>query len=287
MNIQDMNLKQRLIIFTLVSYLLPALMAIPMYIAKNKGVDTTVFGYVQMLCPALGVIIGHLLYNTNNQISKFYVMYISIVIMFIALSISSIFINKDASTIFSYIILLVGSVSCYYLLKRSNDYELIENGLDLDLPIKMFRYVFLFTLLYTIEMILCHLVSNEMNILFKNVFRIDNIINILAILFSYFIGYLIYFGEEYGWRYFLQPILQQKFGNRLGLLVLGLVWGIWHAPLRLVESDSLSNGLIYMIGQIGACIALGIFFGYVYMKTKNIWIVSILHYTNNNLTVVS
>ena len=41
-----------------------------------------------------------------------------------------------------------------------------------------------------------------------------------------------------------------------------------------------------MIGQIGACIALGIFFGYVYMKTKNIWIVSILHYTNNNLAIV-
>ena len=97
MNIQDKNLKQRLIIFTLVSYLLPALMAIPMYIAKNKGVDTTALGCAQMLCPALGVIIGNLLYNTNNQISKFYVMYIAIVIMFIALSISSIFINMSVT----------------------------------------------------------------------------------------------------------------------------------------------------------------------------------------------
>ena len=68
-------------------------------------------------------------------------------------------------------------------------------------------------------------------------------------LFSYLISYLIYFGEEYGWRYFLQPILQHRFGKRLGILILGLIWGILHHPLRLFENDTISNGLIYMVGQ--------------------------------------
>lgn len=178
------------------------------------------------------------------------------------------------------------SLSCYVLLKRCNKYELIENGLDLRVPLKMFKYAAIFTILYTIEITLEHLASNEIDNLIKNTFRVENVITILSVLFSYLISYLIYFGEEYGWRYFLQPILQHKFGKRLGIIILGLIWGIWHLPLRLFESNTISNGLIYMVGQLGACIALGIFFGYIYMKTKNIWIVTILHYLNNNLALI-
>lgn len=41
------------------------------------------------------------------------------------------------------------------------------------------------------------------------------------------------FGEEYGWRCYLQPILQNRFGPRRGVLLLGLLWGLWHLPLNL------------------------------------------------------
>lgn len=48
---------------------------------------------------------------------------------------------------------------------------------------------------------------------------------LLAIFPISFIGYL---GEEYGWRYYLQPILQKKYGLRAGVVILGIVWGLWH-----------------------------------------------------------
>jgi membrane protease YdiL (CAAX protease family) len=40
-------------------------------------------------------------------------------------------------------------------------------------------------------------------------------------------------GEEIAWRGFLQGPLITELGPIVGVLVLGLVWGIWHAPVAL------------------------------------------------------
>ena len=45
-------------------------------------------------------------------------------------------------------------------------------------------------------------------------------------------GLAMVFGEEYGWRGFLQDELV-KLGKRRGVLVVGLVWGLWHFPVIL------------------------------------------------------
>ena len=37
------------------------------------------------------------------------------------------------------------------------------------------------------------------------------------------------FGEEYGWRVFLQDRLLPLFGGYKGVLLLGIIWGIWHS----------------------------------------------------------
>ena len=41
-----------------------------------------------------------------------------------------------------------------------------------------------------------------------------------------------------------------------------------------------------MIGKIVFCISIGIFIGYVYLKTKNIWICVIIHYLNNGMNSI-
>jgi len=41
----------------------------------------------------------------------------------------------------------------------------------------------------------------------------------------------MFFGEEYGWRFFLQNIFFDKFGKKLGVLVLDVCWSLWHLPL--------------------------------------------------------
>ena len=92
-------------------------------------------------------------------------------------------------------------------------------------------------------------------------------------------------GEEYGWRYYLQPLMQKRFGIRGGVLVLGVVWGIWHLPIDLFYYTQDSQ-LLMVIAQQITCIALGIYLAYAYMKTDNIWVPIALHFMNNNLIPV-
>jgi membrane protease YdiL (CAAX protease family) len=40
-------------------------------------------------------------------------------------------------------------------------------------------------------------------------------------------------GEEFCWRGFLQPHMVREFGLAKGLIILGVVWGIWHLPVNL------------------------------------------------------
>jgi membrane protease YdiL (CAAX protease family) len=53
-----------------------------------------------------------------------------------------------------------------------------------------------------------------------------------ALLFSVVNG-LAAFGEELGWRGYLQDRLVRRYGKGGGITLLGLVWGFWHFPLIL------------------------------------------------------
>ena len=52
-----------------------------------------------------------------------------------------------------------------------------------------------------------------------------------AIWYGPIISFAQLFGEEYGWRIFLQSRLAKQYGRIKGVLLVGLVWGLWHAPL--------------------------------------------------------
>ena len=107
-------------------------------------------------------------------------------------------------------------------------------------------------------------------------------LSIVSLPFNYILTIIAFLGEEYGWRFYLQPIMQKKFGMKLGIILLGIVWGLWHTPVDLFfyTEDSAPQMLI---GQIITCVFLGIFFGFVYLKTNNIWICVCMHFLNNNL----
>ncbi|MDD4850803.1 MAG: CPBP family intramembrane metalloprotease, partial [Gemmiger sp.] len=93
------------------------------------------------------------------------------------------------------------------------------------------------------------------------------------------------FGEEYGWRYYLQPRMRQRFGPCLGVILLGVAWGLWHLPLNLFFYSP-ETSLQSIAAQLITCICLGVFFAFAYIKTQNIWVPVILHYLNNNLIPV-
>ena len=90
-----------------------------------------------------------------------------------------------------------------------------------------------------------------------------------------------FFGEEYGWRFFLQPRLQKKFGKIKGVILLGVIWGIWHLPLVLFYYSTPENFFYAVTHQITGCIFLSIVFAYFYEKSGSLWCVVSFHSINN------
>lgn len=86
-----------------------------------------------------------------------------------------------------------------------------------------------------------------------------------------------YFGEEYGWRFYLQDRMFALFGSVRGVILVGLLWGLWHLPLNLMglnfASDPVAGNLVYLVYAI----VIGIIFSYAVIKTGSIWIAVLLH----------
>ena len=79
------------------------------------------------------------------------------------------------------------------------------------------------------------------------------------------------FGEEWGWRGYLLPKLSRRFSTVPTLLISGVIWGLWHAPLTAIGHN-------YGLGYPGFpftgiammclfCTVLGIFFSWATLKS--------------------
>jgi membrane protease YdiL (CAAX protease family) len=159
-------------------------------------------------------------------------------------------------------------------------------------PGKSVLFMFLFVVLYfayiAIRMVIWCVQENDWSLmgeLLKQLTGEGAWIPWINLLINIPLTFIMFFGEEYGWRYYLQPVMQNKFGNRIGVLLLGVVWAVWHIGADFMYYTT-TDGPQMFVEQIIACVAFAIFFGYAYMKTNNIWVPVIMHYINNNLGVL-
>jgi membrane protease YdiL (CAAX protease family) len=81
------------------------------------------------------------------------------------------------------------------------------------------------------------------------------------------------FGEEWGWRGYLLPKMEKKLPPIPMLLVTGVIWGLWHAPLTIVGHNYGTGYFGFPFTGIAAmclfCITLGIFFSWLTLKTRS------------------
>ena len=317
-DIFDLTLKKRLFVYIAVAYGISFLAMIPMYIGKQKGIDLTQIVNAQMCSPAAGVALGFLLFmKGEKRVPKMFMTVLVInYIVQLVIGLLSIFANPfgpddvinlaellgmeaDPSaelplnlvyTLAGQNILVISSVLLwigYFVAgrERRRFVGLSRNNERKAIPLCLL-FVGLYVIRIFVPVIIEGVITNTLGVFAAQYGELlQNPALYLALVclpINYPLTIVAFLGEEYGWRYFLQPVMQKKFGMKAGVILLGVVWGIWHLPVDTMyyTEDSVPQ---MMIGQIITCVSLGIFFGYAYLKTNNIWVPVTMHFLNNNL----
>jgi membrane protease YdiL (CAAX protease family) len=95
-----------------------------------------------------------------------------------------------------------------------------------------------------------------------------------------FLGLIIAFGEEYGWRGYLQTELI-RLGRVRGVFLLGVIWGIWHWPVIWMGYNFPGQPVLGSLAMVALGIIFAYFFAYSVFKSQGVWTAAYLHALNN------
>lgn len=279
--------KRQLVIFGLVAFALPYLLGILMGIGYYSGSDVSVFPSAQMYYPAAGTMLALLLTRRGDSTlpRKFYFCFLALAALMALCAAASVLVPALPWYAISNAILMAGTLISWVFYFLDGKDRRTAWGMRLN------RWVFaVFALFVVLYFIRIALVSGLMFLVDPALAEAESgtdvsgayfIIMLLNLPLSFFLAYTAFFGEEYGWRGFLQPLLQKRFGLRGGIVVLGVAWGLWHLPINIFFYSPDTWGLS-VLNQIVLCICYSVFFGFAYMKTKSIWAPVLIHFFNNN-----
>ena len=114
-------------------------------------------------------------------------------------------------------------------------------------------------------------VGKQLNL---NVKMTDNLTTLLPLMIT---GMLIgAFGEEIGWRSFLQPILEKKNSVLVASILVGIIWGLWHV-------GHYKSGLLFMTGFLLFTISVSIIVAWLLRGTEYNLIISAMFHLSINV----
>ena len=91
-------------------------------------------------------------------------------------------------------------------------------------------------------------------------------------------------GEELGWRGFLQPVLERRFGRFLATVLVGLVWAFWHLPVNTQGYNDherpLLNAWVFFPLTV---VAMSFGFAWLTQKSGSAWPAAVAHGANNTI----
>ena len=173
--------KKQAISFWGISIGIPVILGILMWLVFQSGNSTGIFPVAWMFLPASGVMVGQLLMIGNA-------------------------------------IFMVASILSFILLLAATKKETRKAyGLSMPKLVPGIFIVLLFIVLYFVHIVFSGVLSSLVAGNISEYFNAENwqlsssnIITLVLLPISMFLAFLPYFGEEYGWRYYLQPILQKN-----------------------------------------------------------------------------
>ncbi len=88
------------------------------------------------------------------------------------------------------------------------------------------------------------------------------------------------FGEEFGWRGYLQVRLFSRWPT-LAAIATGLIWGLWHLPLILRGYEFPGDPAVATAVFCASTVLLSIVFGWLLRKSGSVWVTSLAHSATN------
>jgi membrane protease YdiL (CAAX protease family) len=115
-------------------------------------------------------------------------------------------------------------------------------------------------------------------------FEPSNFLGLIApsMLITFFLGP---FGEEFGWRGYLLPRLARRFSVLPAVLLVGVIWAIWHWPL-LYQSFVAAPGRELATTMVGV-VYMSVLIGTVYLRTGSLLLAMLLHWHINAVREIS
>jgi len=262
---------------------------------------------LQMLLPAFSAILLGLFVYKNSPIHRshykerpriFYYLFLVYTLISIGLTISIMLLPGQAMiiSVIGSVINIVGLIALIVIRALSSSQDFAKVGLSGGKVKDWIIYGLAFILFYTAQTalnaifklgqpvdqasLLDQLTAGQGDLLPMNIFLALSFFQ--SVLIGPLLGLLMAFGEEFGWRGYLQGELI-KLGKIRGIFLLGFIWGVWHYPVIWMGHNYPGQPIWGTFLMTAYTILLGFVLGYVMLKTKAIWLVAFLHAMNNQV----
>lgn len=279
--------KKELLIFLAVTFGLTFLMGIPMAILFYAGKDLSFLAYAQMHYPAAGLMLAKLICEKDNPLlpQKFFTGFLVLTGVMVLWCFSDFFLPDNIRLIGISILIPIGIIIIgilYFSEKQEHRsaYGLISKNWNLSI-----RILAMFVALFFAGDLLATIATEGLDGLDTSL-SADFFRHVWMLPVSFVLSFDSFLGEEYGWRCYFQPLLQQKFGLIKGVLLFGVLWEFWHLPLVLffyAPMDPTISLLQLIVFRYSMSIIMAIFMAYAYMRTHNVWLPVLIHFANNSL----
>jgi len=90
----------------------------------------------------------------------------------------------------------------------------------------------------------------------------------------------VLFGEEFGWRGYLQLRLFPE-SPTVAAIATGIIWGLWHLPVILRGYEFPGNRAVVTAVFCVGTVLISIIFGWLREKSGSIWVTSLAHSATN------
>lgn len=92
----------------------------------------------------------------------------------------------------------------------------------------------------------------------------------------------LFWGEEFGWRGYLQLRVASK-RPLIAAVATGLIWGVYHYPVILAGFEGFENAVLGLLVFPVTTTLLSIIFGWLRAKTDSVWVTCLAHSATNGV----